>query len=73
MRDDTPTWQERLATIQDHLDTGGVVQVVTYAKAWQYTAKHRDWFSADDSGLYVRQGKGRVCLNFTGMRFGRYV
>lgn len=72
-RDTQPTWAERLVQIQAHLDTGGVVQVVSYAKAWNYTTKHRAWFSADGTGLYVRQGKGRVCLNYSPIRFGRWV
>jgi hypothetical protein len=69
---DTPPWQDRVAAIHAHLDRGGVVQVVTYTKAWLYTAQHRAWFSADDTGLYVRHGRGRVCLNYTPIRFGRY-
>jgi hypothetical protein len=67
------TWQEKLTEIQRHLETGGVIQTITYARATQYTHKHRAWFTADASGLYVRHGKGKVCLNFTPIRFGRYV
>jgi len=62
----------RLAEIQAHLNSGGVVQTVTAWKATQYTKKHVDWFTANASGLYVRQGQGTVCLNFTPIRFGRY-
>jgi hypothetical protein len=63
-------WQTQLTDIQHHLNSGGVVQTVTYARATNYSKKHRDWCSADASGLYVRHGKGKVCLNFTHMRFG---
>ena len=66
-------WQTKLAEIQRHLDTGGVIQIVTYAKATQYTRKHRELFTADAAGLYVRRGRSKDCLNFTTIRFGRYV
>jgi hypothetical protein len=65
-------WEAKLTEIQNHLRQGGVVQTLTYTRATQYTKKHVDWFSADATGLYVRQGKGKVCLNYTHMRFGRY-
>ena len=66
-------WETKLQEIQTHLRTGGVIQTVTYTRATQYTRKHADWFSANDNGLYVRHGRGKVCLNFTTIRFGRYV
>ena len=62
-------YQLRLEEIQAHLKQGGYVMTVTYLKAIQYGPKHLDWFSATDNGLYVRQGKSRVCLNFTNIRF----
>lgn len=67
------TATEKLAKIQHHLDTGGIVQTVTYTRATQYSKKHRDWFSVQGKDLYVRHGKGKVCLNFTPIRFGRYI
>jgi hypothetical protein len=67
-----PTAAEKLARIQQHLDAGGVGQTLTYTRATLYSRKHRDWFTVSGNDLYVRQGKRKVCLNFTPIRFGRY-
>lgn len=66
-----PTPLEKLARIQAHLRSGGVVQTVTYTRATQYTLKHLEWFTATERSLYVRSGTGKVCLNFTTIRFWR--
>lgn len=66
-----PSSHERCAAIQAHLRRGGAVRTVTYTRCTIYTAKHADWFSANENGLYVRQGKGRVCLNFTIIQFSK--
>jgi len=66
-----PSYAERLSAIQRHLATGGKVMVVTYTRGTIYSPKHLDWFSADATGLYVRQGKGKVCLNFTPVKFSK--
>jgi len=67
------TWPQRLAEIQAYLMSDGVVQLVTYTQARNYTKKHVDWFSANETGLYVQQGKRKECLNFSTLRFGRKV
>lgn len=64
-------FHERLRAIQDHLTTGGKVMVVTYAKSTIYDRRHLDSFSANDTGLYVRRGRTKDCLNFTPIRFSR--
>jgi hypothetical protein len=67
-----PTAIEKLAAIQAHLAGGGVIMTVTYAKATLYKKKHLGWFSATETDLFVRHGKGKVCLTFTCIKFGTY-
>lgn len=64
--------RQKVAAIREHLLTGGVVQVVTMTKAWQYERKHVDWFEARKNGAFVRQGRQSVCIDGAGVRFGRY-
>lgn len=66
---DWPGNEEMCRRIQAHLDKGGQVVIATYARATRYTAKHREWFSADATGLYVRAGQRRDCINYCGIRF----
>lgn len=64
--------------INDHLKSGGVVQVTTYMRSTLYAAKHAGWFSADSKGsIYVRHGKGKNQLTIgdrplVSIRLGRY-
>lgn len=67
----TTAYTDHLTAIQAHLNAGGKVMVVTYTQGTIYTKKHRDWFTANTAGLYVRRGKGKDCLNFTPITFSR--
>lgn len=60
------------AKINEHLKSGGVVQVTTYARSTIYTSKHAGWFTQGSDGIYVRQGRGKVFLGFTPIRLGWY-
>ncbi len=59
-----PATNADLATLlNDHLKSGGMVQVTTYLRATRYTAKHSGWFFADSAGdLRVKSGRGSVIL-----------
>jgi hypothetical protein len=59
----TNPYFDRLADIQTHVLSGGVVLTFTVSTAGRYTKAHLGWFSADATGLYVRLAAGRVCLN----------
>jgi len=59
----TSPYYDRLADIQTHLLSGGVVLTCTVLTAGRYTKAQLDWFSADATGLYVRLAAGRICLN----------
>jgi hypothetical protein len=59
------------AKIVSHLQAGGAVQITTYTKSWVYSAKHATWFTATKDGVFVQQGKGRVCIHLASIRFGR--
>ena len=61
----------RLAAIQAHLATGGKVMTVTYARGTIYSQKHFGLFTANSTGLYVRRGRTKDCLNFTPIRFSK--
>ena len=72
---DSETIAERLNA---HLADDGVVQVTTYQKSWLYEKKHEGWFSMNQKGeLFVRQGRGKVCLGKGGsmvsIQTGRFV
>lgn len=71
MPDTAPDYVARLAAIQAHLAAGGKVMTVTYTRGTVYGAKYRDWFTANSRGLYVRQGRGKVCLNYTPIKFSK--
>jgi hypothetical protein len=64
--------------LNSHLASGGVIIIATYAKATEYAAKHAGMFEEGKDGcLYVRRGKGRICLStgqrlLVGIRMGRY-
>ena len=63
--------------LNDHLTSGGVVQVTTYLRSTLYNVKHAGWFSENSKGeLFVTHGRGKVCLGSTaapnvGILFGR--
>lgn len=64
--------------IQQHLtQPDAVVVVSTFSKATQYTSKHAAWFTqptrADETGVYVRSGRGRVYVFPQYVRFAHYV
>ena len=66
------------AELNAHLETGGVVQVTTYARSTVYEQKHAGFFRDNGTELFVRRGKrwdclGRVDRPYVGIRLGRYV
>lgn len=61
-----------LEKVQNHLNSGGVIQVTTYMKSWIYEKKHVAMFSEKNGELFVKQGKSTVSLRYAGIRFGRY-
>ena len=48
--------------INNHLKSGGVVQVTTYLRSTIYNAKHVGWFFDKGDGVYVRSGRGSIFL-----------
>ena len=65
-------------SLNQHLVSGGVVQVTTCMKSWLYQPKHAGMFVQRPDGLYVKQGKRAVPLIINGcalvsIRTGRYV
>lgn len=65
--------------INDHLASGGVVQISTYTKSTIYGPEWAGLFFEDAEGnVYLRRGKATICLTFAGgtsllvsIRFGR--
>ena len=62
-----------------HLADGGAIVVATYTRSTVYNGpKYAGWFSESGGNLYVRHGRGKVCLSVggtlvVGIRTGRYV
>jgi hypothetical protein len=54
--------------IQRQLASGGTVVVATYTKATRYGRQHAYWFQGTPSGLYVKRGNGRVCIDYAAIR-----
>ena len=66
------------ATLNAHLESGGVVQVTTYLRSTLYNRKHAGWFTERGGNLHVRHGRGTVQLSIgermlVGIRCGREV
>ncbi len=64
--------------LNNHLASGGVVQVSTYGKSKVYHQVNTGDFTQRDNGLYVRRGRGRDYLGPIGrpwvsIRTGRFV
>lgn len=62
--------------LNEHLASGGVVQVTTYLRSTLYTRKHAGWFEQRNGSLYVRRGRKFDCLSIgdrllVGIRLGR--
>jgi hypothetical protein len=51
------------ADIMATLNAGRRVQVTTYMKSWVYDSRHASMFTCGKTGVYVAQGKKRVCIN----------
>lgn len=64
-------YSEMTIKIVDHLKAGGAVMVCTHWRSTMYRSKHADWFSCDKSGMYVRNGKSKVCVSFCTFRFSK--
>lgn len=62
---------DRLAVIQTHLRKDGKVMVVTYIGGTIYDKRHVNKFSANTTGVYVRRGKSKECLNLSPIKFSR--
>ena len=61
-------WHEArtlLAWILSALDRGLDVYLVTAYKATKFSAKHRDYFKATRTGLYVRRGNRWECATYS--------
>ncbi len=60
------TWamhRRKLAFILENLAAGRTVAVTNHVKSYRYGATHASAFSADRTGVYVKQGKSRLCIN----------
>ena len=50
--------------INAHLENNGTVIISTYLKNIQYNKKHSGlFFMGDDDELYVKEGRGTLCLS----------
>lgn len=63
--------------INNHLASGGVVQITTYLKSWLYTSKHVGWFKMINGNLHVANGNKLNRLSngdnvLVSIRFGNY-
>lgn len=63
----------KVAKIKAHLGSGGVVIVSTMTRAVEYKTKHSEMFKATRTGVYVARGKSWDCIDYSNIRFGRYV
>lgn len=54
------------AELNQHLASGGVVQVTTYLKSTLYQQKHSGVFVQKGENLYVKRGKHLDCLTIAG-------
>ena len=61
-------YQKRYDEIVNHLNNGNRVMICTYARATIYEKKHVNYFMINPSGLYVKRGKQKDCLNFTAVK-----
>lgn len=65
------------ARLNTHLAAGGQIIVATYTQARLYKPAHAGYFTEDSKGmLFVRRGKGKVCLGpakepYVGIRLSR--
>lgn len=65
--------------LNQHLASGGIVQITTYARSTLYSSKHAGWFTEDAKGaIYVKRGrsKDQVAMPgrwLVGVRLGRLV
>lgn len=65
-------YQQLFDNIRTRLsEPDGVVQVNTAYRSTVYRIKHRDWFTVDSTGVYVRRGKGKDCISFCQVKFGK--
>ena len=60
----------------DHLRSGGVIQVTTYTRSTLYTQRHAGMFLMQGHNLHVKAGRGSHCLSIgdrplVSIRFGR--
>jgi hypothetical protein len=66
------------ASLNAHLQSGGVVQVTTYLKSTLYQQKHAGMFVQKGERLFVKRGKSLDCLAvgeccLVGIRLGRQI
>lgn len=67
----------KASELNEHLESGGVVQVTTHLRSWLYTSKHAGWFTEHNGNLHVQSGKRTNQLSIgdrmlVGIRCGRY-
>ena len=58
--------KETAEKLNHHLATGNTIVVSTYTKAWQYGPRNTGAFEATDKDLFVKRGRGRVCIGTAG-------
>lgn len=70
-------WAEaraKVAMIQEHLQSGGLVIIANHLKATEYNKPvHAKLFEARKNGAFVRHGKQMLCFDGNAVKFGRYV
>lgn len=49
--------------IQQHLESGGAVQITTYIKSWLFQKKHKEYFFVKNNNLYMKSGKNSFQLS----------
>lgn len=66
--------EEKFAKICETLQSGGIVQVCTHLKAWQFSKpEHVKFFMLSGNGLFMRRGKSWDCIDYSNLRFGKFV
>lgn len=60
-----------IAAIRAHLQSGGLVVISTYTRAWKCDARHLDLFEASRNGAWMRHGSQRSCIDGCAIKFYR--
>ena len=61
--------RKKFRAIQDALENGKRVNVITHTRGTIYDKRQLDMFSIDKSGsVFVQRGKSKDCIDFTSIR-----